>query len=180
MQTMQMRRLWMWLWGNLRAPRGLFETASILRAARREDWASVASRLQTARLMRRLDSLELGYLGAALLRLERYDELVREFDLLDRSADHAGLEALRPYFASALLWLERNQEALEQFEQMRGEDATRTHKALRHWNHAIALYRVGRTHDARDLLLERIDDAWPRPEFAQALTLLRSMGIEAH
>jgi tetratricopeptide (TPR) repeat protein len=178
---MQMRWLGSWLFGKLRSPRCFLETARVLRAARREDWAAVVAGLDHVREQRPLDGLELGYLGAALLRLERYEEIVAEFTRLQKRSDAPGLEALRPYFASALLWLERNQEALEQFEKMGGDDdATRTHRALRHWNHAIALYRLGRTHEARKLLMDCIDDAWPRPEFDQALRLLRSMGIEAH
>jgi len=170
-----------WLQRKLGTPACILDTARILRAARREDWAGVVSSLELVRRERPLDCLELGYLGAALLRLERYDEILSEFERLVEQRNHAGVEALRPYFASALLWLERNQEALAEFERMRTTgDATPTHQALRHWNHAIALYRVGRTHEARDLLLERIDDAWPRPEFDQALRLLRSLGIEAH
>jgi len=166
---------------RMHTPRCLLDTARLLRAARREDWANVVASLEEMRSERDLDPLELGYLGAALLRLERYQEIVAEFARLERRDDLAGVEALRPYYAAALLWLERNQEALDQFEKMGcATDATRTHEALRHWNHAIALYRVGRTLEARDLLLDRIDDAWPRPEFDQALRLLRSMGIEAH
>ncbi len=170
-----------WLRRRIRTPRCLLDTARILRAAHREDWADVVASLDEIRRQRELDPIELGYLGAALLRLERYTEIVSEFRSLEERQNEDGVEALRPYFAAALLWLERNQEALEQFEKMGcGVDATRTHQALRHWNHAIALYRVGRTIEARDLLLDQIDDAWPRPEFDQALRLLRSMGIEAH
>jgi len=169
-----------WLWTRLCTPKGLFDTARILRAARHEDWAGVVAELDEVRGRRALDPLELGYLGAALLRLERYDEIAHEFERLHHVGDLAGAEALRPYYASALLWLERNQEALEQFEQMTEADATRTHQALRQWNHAIALYRVGRSLEARDLLVTSIDDAWPRPELVQALSLLRSLGVEAH
>lgn len=178
---MQVRTLGSWLFGKLRSPKAFLETARVLRAARSEDWAGVVAGLDVVRRLRALDGLELGYLGAALLRLERYDDIVDEFGRLQKRRDLPGIEALRPYFASALLWLERNQEALEQFEKLGGtDDASRTHRALRQWNHTIALYRLGRTHEARVLLMDCIDDAWPRPEFDQALRLLRSMGIDAH
>jgi len=169
-----------WMRLCLLAPRRFHEAAQLARAAQREDWARVIALIESFRGRRPSDSLELGYLGAAQLRLERYEQIVTEFRRLERAGEPGCLDALRPYFASALLWLERNEEALAQFERMEGADPSPVHRALRHWNHAIALYRVGRVEEARDLLLERIDNRWPRPEYDQARDLLRSMGVDAH
>ena len=165
---------------SLHTPLRLRESAAVVRAAQREDWAGVIRLIEGYRLSRPSDALEIGYLGAAYLGLERYEDIVREFEALVASRNLALVEAMRPYFASALLWLERNHEALQQFEKMDGLDATPAHRALRNWNHAIALYRVGRTDEARHLLLAEIDSGWPRPEYDQARTLLSSMGVPVH
>jgi tetratricopeptide (TPR) repeat protein len=158
------------------------QTARIVAAAAANDWARVLETLQCVRRRRALDALELGYLGAAYLRLDRFEDIVAEFASLESSPqrDTVALAALRPYLAAALLCLERNYEALEQLEAMHGPDVSPAHEALRHWNHAVALYRVGRTSEARDLLMKRLDGDWPRPEYDHALDLLRSLGVEAH
>ena len=169
-----------WLRNLLGAPARLHEATRVVRAAQREDWTSVVALIENFRRRRPSDALELGYLAAAHLRLGCYEKIVSEFKQLDPAKDAELLSVLRPYFASALLWLERNDEALAQFEQMKGADPTPIHGALRHWNHAIALYRVGRLNEARDLLVERVDAAWPRPEYEQARDLLRTLGVPTH
>ena len=177
---MRMRGIGQWLRNCMVAPARLHQATRVVRAAQREDWPRVVALIETFRRRRPSDALELGYLAAAQLRLGRYDKIVAEFEQLAPQCDAERLAVLRPYFASALLWLERNEEALEQFEQMRGTDPTPTHGALRYWNHAIALYRLGRLSEARDLLLHRVDDAWPRPEYEQARDLLRTLGVHTH
>jgi tetratricopeptide (TPR) repeat protein len=177
---MRLRGIGQWLRDCVVAPARLHEATRVVRAARREDWTRVVALIETFRRRRPSDALELGYLAAAHLRLGRYDKIVAEFQELEPACDPERLAVLRPYFASALLWLERNEEALEQFEKMNGSDPTPTHGALRYWNHAIALYRVGRLHEARDLLVERVDGYWPRPEYEQARELLRTLGVQTH
>ena len=171
-----------WLPRWLLAPLRRRQTARVIAAAASEDWEAVLSMLYGYRRQRALDPLELGYLGAAYLRLDRFEDIVAEFTALDSRTPReiVSIEALRPYLAAALLCLERNHEALEQLEVMRGPDVSPAHEALRHWNHAVALYRVGRMSEARDLLMKQLDGDWPRPEFDHALDLLRSLGVEAH
>jgi tetratricopeptide (TPR) repeat protein len=175
-------RIVRWLPRWLLAPLRQRQTARLVAAAGANDWTQVLDTLDRARTLRPLDPLELGYLGAAYLRLDRFEDIVAEFSALEACVprDGAAIEALRPYLAAALLCLERNFEALEQLEAMRGPDVSPAHEALRHWNHAVALYRVGRAHEARDLLMKQLDGHWPRPEYDHALDLLRSLGVEAH
>jgi tetratricopeptide (TPR) repeat protein len=177
---MRWRGIGDWFRSFVVAPARLHEATRVVRAARREDWTRVVALIETFRRRRPSDALELGYLAAAHLRLGRYEQIVAEFQQLEPACDSERVAVLRPYFASALLWLERNEEALAQFEQMNGIDPTPTHSALRHWNHAIALYRVGRLHEARNLLLDRVDGAWPQPEYEQARELLRTLGVQIH
>jgi tetratricopeptide (TPR) repeat protein len=177
---MRWRGIGRWVWNCMVAPARLHEATRVVRAAQREDWPRVVALIETFRRRRPSDALELGYFAAAQLRLGRYEKIVAEFERLAPETDAERLAVLRPYFASALLWLERNEEALAQFEQMRGCDPTPTHGALRYWNHAIALYRLGRLSEARDLLVQRVDAAWPRPEYEQARDLLRTLGVPTH
>ena len=165
---------------SLQTPVRVRESAAVVRSAQRDDWYGVIELIEAYRRRRPSDAEEVSYLGAAYFALERYEDIVVEFQRLSAAGNREALEALRPYFASALLWLERNQEALDQFEKMEPIDATPAHRALRNWNHAIALHRVGRTEEARVLLISELDADWPRPEYEQARSLLSSMGVPVH
>ena len=86
----------------------------------------------------------------------------------------------RFWLGSALLRLERNEEALIQFEKISDELDSIEEEATRHWNHALALYRNGHTTKSVDLLKEKISSNWPDHTYNKARQFLSDEDISIH
>ena len=79
----------------------------------------------------------------------------------------------------ALLNLNRNEEAIEAFESIRGELDTTEDEAIRHWNQTLALYRSGRAEESYKLLMEKINPDWPTWVYWRARQFLSDHGFKA-
>lgn len=86
----------------------------------------------------------------------------------------------RFWLGSALLRLERNKEALVQFEKITDELDTIEEESTRYWNHALALYRNGHINKSVDLLKEKISSNWPDRTFKKARQFLSDAGVSLH
>lgn len=89
------------------------------------------------------------------------------------------LDKTRFWLGSALLHLNRNEEALDELKNIEGNLDTIEEEASRHWNHALALYRTNRKDESHKLLMEKIDPDWPTKTFWKARQFLADAGFEA-
>lgn len=89
------------------------------------------------------------------------------------------LNQTRFWLGCALLHLNRNEEALNEFEKIEGNLDTIEEEASRHWNHTLALYRTERAEESYELLLEKINPDWPTKSYWKARQFLADAGFEA-
>ena len=75
--------------------------------------------------------------------------------------------------------LNRNEEAILEFERIEGKLDTIEEEASRHWNHVLALYRIGRKNESYELLMNKINPDWPTETFWKARRFLTEAGFEA-
>jgi hypothetical protein len=78
------------------------------------------------------------------------------------------------------LHLSEDGDALAELEAIESPLRAPNDEAVRHVNQAIALCRLGRAPEARDLLIETLDPTWPKSSYEKAQAILREAGESFH
>ena len=90
------------------------------------------------------------------------------------------LDQTRFWLGCAYLHLNRNEEALNEFDKIEGKLDTIEEEVSRYWNHTLALYRAGRFEECYELLMQKIDPYWPTKTYNKARNFLAEQGFKAY
>lgn len=106
---------------------------------------------------------------------EQLSQLIFQLHNKDFASDKT-----RFWLGSALLHLNKNEEALVEFGRIRENFDKEDEEAIRFWNHALSLYRAGRKEESVKLLLEKINAEWPNATFLKARSFSSDSGVREH